>query len=717
MRALAECHAALAKVSKCSMNAAELASSWQRAVRAHQAGDLAAARADYERVLDEQPAHAPALYLAGAVARSAGDTDTAGERFRAAIGEAPAYVDARVALVTSLVDAGRADEAVPIARDGLDLDGTATALWRALGQAELMRGNAAAAVTAFEQALARDATDAEAHYNHGVALQSLPNLAEGARAYQRALALSPDLVAAHFNLGVIFDQQGNADAAIAAFSNVLVRAPSHVAAYRALAETLLASGRVDAWFANFERFERQCPGHLSLAVHALEVCAYRGDFARLGRYLDGLREGRFTSERADETLDALQQLLYLLHFFDVEPDVFGRYARTHDALSRKLYGEPWPRRAPRRPGRIRIGYLSGDLRNHVMGKMMLEALRHHDRARFEVVGYATSDARDDWTPRFEQAFARLTALGGLTDAAAAQRIADDDLDVLVDLSTHTKGARPGILARKPARVQITHVASAGTLAMSAIDFKLTDRYADSDRDEAVQIEPALVMSGCVYPYRHIEPAPAAAMTRATLRIADGAVVIGAFVTPLKLSQRCLAVWRDVMTRIPNALLAFSPLQPRLRSVFERLAAAAGIAPQRLVFVPQGRDDAENQARYRVIDFVLDPMPYGGVNGTLEALDMNVPVVTLVGRRHAERTSFSILTNLGVTDTIAQTGGDYVDIAVRLATDRAFMQDVRTRIAAGLHASVLTDMAAHTRHLEAAYLAALEHGAPEALAGG
>ncbi|HEX6795811.1 MAG TPA: tetratricopeptide repeat protein [Casimicrobiaceae bacterium] len=716
-RALAKHHAALATVPACSMNAAELASSWQRGVRAHQAGDLAAARSEYERVLDEQPGHAPALYLTGALARSEGDADTARERFRAAIREAPAYVDARVALVTSLIDAGGTDEAVAVARDGLDLDGTATALWRALGQAELARGDAPAAVAAFEQALARDATDGEAHYNHGVALQSLPNLAEGARAYQRALALSPDLVAAHFNLGVIFDQQGNADAAIAAFSNVLARAPSQVAAYKALAETLLASGRIDAWFANFERFERHCPGHLSLAVHALEVCAYRGDFAKLGRYLDGLREGRFTAQRADETLDALQQLLYLLHFFDVEPDVFGRYARTHDALSRKLYGEPLPRRAVRTPGTIRIGYLSGDLRNHVMGKMMLEALRHHDRVRFDVIGYATSDARDDWTPRFEQAFARLTTLGGLTDAAAAQRIADDDLDVLVDLSTHTKGARPGILARKPARVQITHVASAGTLAMSAIDFKLTDRYADSERDEAMQIEPPLVMSGCVYPYRHIEPVQTAAMTRATLRIADGAVVIGAFVTPLKLSQRCLALWRDVMTRIPNALLAFSPLQPGLRGVFERLAGVAGIAPQRLVFVPQGRDDAENQARYRVIDFVLDPMPYGGVNGTLEALDMGVPVVTLVGRRHAERTSFSILTNLGVTDTIAQTGADYVDIAVRLATDRAFMQAVRARFASGLRASALTDMAAHTRHLEAAYLAALEHGAPEALAGG
>ena len=102
-------------------------------------------------------------------------------------------------------------------------------------------------------------------------------------------------------------------------------------------------------------------------------------------------------------------------------------------------------------------------------------------------------------------------------------------------------------------------------------------------------------------------------------------------------------------------------------------------------MPQGRDDAENQARYRLIDFVLDPMPYGGVNGTLEALDMGVPVVTLVGRRHAERTSYSILTNLGVTETIAQTGGEYVDIAVRLATDPAFMRAVRTRIAAALRA--------------------------------
>jgi predicted O-linked N-acetylglucosamine transferase (SPINDLY family) len=167
------------------------------------------------------------------------------------------------------------------------------------------------------------------------------------------------------------------------------------------------------------------------------------------------------------------------------------------------------------------------------------------------------------------------------------------------------------------------------------------------------------------------------------------------------------LWRDVLERVPRARIALSPANPAMRPSYVRLMEAAGIAVERLIFLPQGRDDAESQARYNVIDFVLDTMPFGGVNGTLEALDMGVPVVTLVGRRHGERTTYSILANLGVTTTIAQTGRDFVDIAVRLSDDVAFRASVRAAIAAGIAHSPLTDMAAHTRHLEAAYLAAID----------
>jgi predicted O-linked N-acetylglucosamine transferase (SPINDLY family) len=316
--------------------------------------------------------------------------------------------------------------------------------------------------------------------------------------------------------------------------------------------------------------------------------------------------------------------------------------------------------------------------------------------------------------RFEEVAAGWTNVSELTERAAAHRIQADDLDILVDLQTHTKGAKPGILALKPARVQITHVASAGTLGLSAIDYKLTDAYADLPEAQDDQIEPLLVMGGCVYPYRAVDLAKVPELTRAQLGIPQDAFVIGAFVTPLKLSRRCLALWKEIADRIPRARFALSPIRPELRGEFERLMTAAGIARDRLLFVPQGGDDAKNQARYRVVDVVLDPMPYGNVNGTIEPLAMGVPVVTLVGKRHGERTTWSILSNLGVTTTVAQTGRDYVDLAVRLAEDDAFMRETRAAIAARLPDSALTDMRGHTRNLEAAYLVAIGQKAPEAL---
>jgi tetratricopeptide (TPR) repeat protein len=693
----------------------ELASRRDAAVRAHQAGDSDSARADYDWVLEHEPGHASTLYLRAILDRDQGRIDNALAGLRAAIDAAPGFDDARTALANLLLDRGDAQGAAATASEGIACVPRSATLWRALGLARLKLRDAMSAVAAFAESLAREPTHGETHYNHGVALQMQRDLPGAARAYQRALALRPDLDAAEFNLGVVFDQQGHSEAAITAFGNVLSRAPANVAAYKALGESLLAAGRVDAWAANFERFDEHCHDHLSAAVQALEVCAYRGDYRQLDRVLDALRNGRYTTGTPDEILDALQQLVFLLHFFDVEPELIGRYERTHAELARRVYGEPWPRATPRRPGKLRIGYLSADFRNHVMGKMMWEAVRHHDHERFEPFGYAATDAYDVWTDRFRSGFAHFDTVASLSDNDAARRIALDDLDVLVDLSTHTKGARPGILARKPARVQITHVASAGTTALSAIDFKLTDRHADLEDASVSGVEALLPMEGCVYPWRRIEPAPGAAFDRNALRIPEDLTVIGAFSAPLKLSQRCLAVWREVLARIPRSVLAFSPTNSALCSTYAQLVANSGIDAGRIVFIAQGRDESENEARYRAIDFVLDPMPYGGVNGTMEALGMGVPVVTLVGRRHAERTSYSILANLGVTATVAHTGPEYVAIAERLATDAAFMREVRSRIVDGIAHSPLTDMPAHTRNLEAAYVAALAQRAPEALA--
>lgn len=686
-------------------SAAAMTGLWRSAVEAHQASGLDAALAGYEAVRVEQPEFAPALYLKGLVLRDLGRDSDARASLSAALSAAPAYADASVAMANIERGLGDLDSARVTCLRGLAVAVNAhsrLALTRALGMVELARHDGVAARDAFEEVLKDLPTDAEAHYNHGVALQMMHLREEAMRAYQRALAINPHLIAADFNIGVILQEQGRTEDAIAAFEQVIARDPRHVPAHKALGDTLLAARRIDDWLRVFERFEASCPHALSLAVQALEVYQYRGDFAGLDRYLDRLRQDDFKPENETDLADCLEQLLFLLLYFDIEPEAQLGLYRAYDAVAQRVYGKPLPTPSIRRPGRLRIGYLSGDLRNQVMGKMMWSAIRHHDRERFEIFLYSLTTDNDDWTQRYRGSGDHFEVIGDLTERQAARRIAASDLDVLVDLSTHTKGARPGILALKPARVQITHVASAGAVGLSAIDFKLTDAFADTPENQAFLIETLLPMGGCVYPYRHIAPSPEHPFHRDKLKISPDAIVIGAFVNPLKLSRRCLSLWREVLDRVPLALLAISPLSPEARGVYSRLLSAANIPLRRVIVLPQGRTDEENQARYSAIDFTLDPLPYGGVNGTLEALDMGVPVVTLCGKKHGERTSYSILENLGVRATIAASGSEYVDIAVRLATDGGFMAEVRAAIGSGLTQSALVDMPRHARALEAAY---------------
>ena len=571
------------------------------------------------------------------------------------------------------------------------------------------RGGAKAA---YGQALALAPTDAEAHYNVGVAHLKAGETQEAARAWQRALAFDPGFADAHFNLGVLFQQAGRPDAAIGAYRAVLARDPRRAAAYRNLGEVLLAAGRVDDWLANFGRFEAHCPDALPLAVQALEVCQYAADFERLEHYLDGLRKERYRARDATELTDGLEQLLYLLLFFDVEPEMVFRVAQTYDRTAPQVYGAPLPRPAQRRPGKLRIGYLSADLRNHVMGKMMWQAIEHHDRGRFALHFYSLSRARDAWTEKFVGVADRFDVIAGpvRTRGGAAHR---------------RRRPRP---ARRPVRPhqrrQARHPraqarARAGHARRERGQRRALQRRLQAHRP-ATRTCPAnqewmierLLRDGRLrlsVPARR--PAATHPFHRAALGIPADAVVIGAFVTPMKLSRRCLALWREVLARVPRARLAFSPTHPGFRASTSGSRPPAGIAKDRLLFLPQGRDDAENQARYGLVDFVLDPMPFGGVNGVAGAARRRRPGGHAARQeaRRAQRVHDPRQPRRHAT--VAQGGRDYVELAVRLAEDPAFMREVREAIRAGLAASPLVDRVAHTRAPRGCLRARAARGAP------
>jgi len=679
---------------------------FQKAVRQHQVNNLMEAADHYRQVLLHEPDHAAALYLFGVLLEQTGQEDDAVVQLQRAIAISPSYLDAHLALGNLYLKQGRMEEAVAGFNKALQIKPSHFATLNGLGRALTGAGHLPQAVTTLQQAIQSQPQEPSAYFNLGVAYQKqgMPDAAMAT--YHRALALEPNNTEALFNLGVLFQQQGKVERAAACYQQILRIQPDHASAYYHLGDVLFDAGKINPWLENFKQFQHYAPPSVMLAVYGLQACQYLGEVEQQQAYLDDLLSDKYAFFNASDALDRLEEMLYLLLFFDVPPErLFALYQR-YNQLSKQTYTPQLTLPARAAGGKIRLGYLSADLRDHVMGKMMYQAISRHDSGQFEVYCYSLSSQQDVWTERFRACSHRFVDIANLDALSAVNRIAEDNLDILVDLSTHTKGSLPAILAYKPARLQITHIASAGAVGLDSIDFKLTDQYADTTANQTYLLEHLLPMQGCVFPYRHIAPASQHNYQRTKLGIKKNAIVLGAFVTLIKLSPRCLALWRRVLEALPNAVLAFSPHNIEAKAGYLQRLKAAGIAATRVVFIPPGKDEAHNQARYTLVDMVLDTLPFGGVNGTLEALDMDVPVVTLRGERHGERTGFSILTNLGVTATIACNEQEFIDIAKRLANDQTFYASVTDAIRRGLVDSPLVNMDDHVRHLEEAYRQAL-----------
>jgi predicted O-linked N-acetylglucosamine transferase (SPINDLY family) len=332
-----------------------------------------------------------------------------------------------------------------------------------------------------------------------------------------------------------------------------------------------------------------------------------------------------------------------------------------------------------------------------MGRMIFELVSRHDRSRFAPYLYALNTTTDEFSGRFKALGHPWVDLARLPYASAAARIGDDDIDILVDCSGHTRGAQQGILALKPTRVIATHIATPGPVGLHAIDFKLTDEFAESPDAQDFLIERLLPVPGGVFPWRRYSPQ--APMRRDAAGTRSGAFVCGAFVSLMKLSPRCLRLWRTILERVPDAVIALSPPSPAWHAAYLRWLHAHGIDAERVLFVPHGSDEAAGLARYGVLDVALDPMPCGNVNGTMEALAMGVPVVTLAGVRHGERLGNALLRRFGVTDTIAADEAAYVELVVRLARDSGWATDLRRRIVEAAAHSPVWDAQARTRDFE------------------
>jgi len=375
-------------------------------------------------------------------------------------------------------------------------------------------------------------------------------------------------------------------------------------------------------------------------------------------------------------------------------DVARQIATDIESLTPDLEACP-----SRRPGTVRLGILSPDLREHLNAYLLLPLFEQLDRNRFELVAYSLA-ARDGSAirERIEHSALSFRDISRLRDDKAAAAIRADDIDILLDVGGHTTGARFGVTARRPARVQVNYLAFAGSLGSSRVDYAITDRIAGGDADEWTEERVFLPHTYYLYDFR--SPVPDVELTRADYGLLEGAFVFCAFHKAEKISPDTFAMWMRILQRVPGSLLWMLSLQDVAQDNLRREAVRQGVDPARLVFAPFDPRD-RYLARHRLGDLMLDAIHHSAMTTACDAMAAGLPVLTLRGNAMASRAGESLVRAAGLPDLVALTQDKFIDKAVHLAENPARLLAYRQVLIE--RKGPLFDTVGRVRELESALL--------------
>ena len=423
-----------------------------------------------------------------------------------------------------------------------------------------------------------------------------------------------------------------------------------------------------------------------------------------GRIDEAIELGRRVLLLRPHDRDAHSQLLFeLMHSLEVTPrqvfDEHREWARKHAAAfypaSTAYANSPEPERS------LRVGYISGDFRHHSLAQFFEPVLGRHDRRNFEIFCYYNHPDADETTEKLRRSAAHWREIASLSDDTVAELVRSDGIDVLIDLSGHTRYNRLFVFARKPAPVQATWLGYLNTTGLETVDYRLSDARASPEGElDAFHSERIVRLPDCQWCYQPpldcppVAPPPAVRQGRP--------VTFGAFSNLAKISPGVIALWCRLLERVPESrLLIVAPDVDSIREEFLSRFAVRGVAPER-IWLRGFQPFRDYLALHEGVDVILDTFPYTGGTTTCHALWMGVPVVSLVGDAAPARGGASILGVVGLDELVAATPERYLEIACTLASDLERLSTLRSGMRARMLASPLLDAARFTYNLEQTY---------------
>jgi protein O-GlcNAc transferase len=680
-----------------------IAQTLELAVRHHQAGNLRQAEELYLQILRIDPNHADSWHLLGLIAKQSGRYDVAEEYIRNALRLLPNFAEAHNNLGVTLQEQGKLAEAVIYIQQALRLKPDLAQGYYNLALTYQRQGKILEAISNYQQSLRFQPNNVEAHHHLGNVYLELGQRKEAITSFQEALRLKPDFPEAHHNLGVVLREQGKFEEALSSYRVALHFKPDFAEAYQSLGLTLQDQGKLDQALASFQQALQRKPDYpaaLGGHVSQLQQMCLWGDIKNLSQ--------RFIEAVLSTVENALPMQVAPFAFITLgSPPTTAQQqylcAKKYCAEVVRRNTEPIVTAQTRHEsGPIKIGYLSADFQEHATAFLIAELFEKHNRARFQVYAYSYGpDNQGAVRGRLVKSVARFVDIREASSLQAAQKIAVDGIDILVDLKGFTKDGRIGILANRPAPIQVNYLGYPGTVGASFLDYILVDDFIVPMDQQLYFSERLVHLPGCYQvndSQRSISPTTP---SRTDCGLPDAGFIFCSFNHAYKITADLFALWMELLKAIPGSVLWLLQSNRFAPANLRRAAENHGVSGQRIVFAPL-RPLAEHLARYRLADLFLDCYPVNGHTTSSDAMWAGCPVLTLVGQTFVSRVSGSLLRAIGLPELITTSFEEYQSLALRLAREPELLASFRARLAEGRKHSRLFDAERFARNLERAY---------------
>ncbi len=578
--------------------------------------------------------------------------------YRAILASEPTHADALHLLGLTYAQRGDHQKAVEYYREALIAAPVFAGALNNLGISLNAIGEFLSAIDSFRQSLEINPHDADTCNNLGSALNGAGRHKEAIKYYKKAIQLNPKHTDAYYNLGNVQSKLFDYEKAIKNYQQALTLNPDHFNAYSSQAFMLQS---VCDW-ENYEAFRDEIVQKAQLPSSKLPP-------------------------------------FYLLSWSD-DPAVqlaaaTNRINNTIPATILPLNPEP-----PRDGSRIRVAYLSADFREHPVAYLSAELYELHDREQFEIsaIAYGPDDT-SAMRQRLVNAFDHFYTAGNMSDEEIARLIVAKGIHIAVDLTGHTLGARPGVLAGKPAPIQVNFLGYTGSMGAKFFDYIITDAIAVPEDQQPFFSEQLIHLPNCYMPSDSKKAISAHTPTRTQCGLPETGFVFCCFNNEYKLTPEIFDIWISCLKAVENSILWLKSNNQQTQKNLRKEAQARGVDSARLYFAPYIENPADHLARYKQADLFLDTHPYGAHTTANDALSAGLPVLSYSGNSFVSRVGSTLLHAAGIAELAVDSLVAYETLAIELARSPEKLATMRCRLIANRDCSPLFDSRKFCRQLE------------------